>query len=101
MTTAVLELRQVSRVHGKGDAAVTALRAVDLIVTAGQLVAVMGPSGSGKSTLLHLAGGLDSPTDGEVLVQGMSLRGMSRSGLAQLRRRAIGYVFQDFNLVPR
>lgn len=100
MTTPVLELRQVSRVHGKGDATVTALLAVDLVVTAGQLVAVMGPSGSGKSTLLHLAGGLDSPTDGEVRVGGTSLRGMSKSALAQLRRRSIGYVFQDFNLVP-
>ena len=96
----VLELRGVSRVHGIGEAAVRALAAVNLVVNPGELVAVMGPSGSGKSTLLHLAGGLDSPTSGEVLVEGTALSGLSRKQLAQLRRRAVGYVFQDLNLVP-
>ena len=96
----VLELRGVSRVHGMGEAAVRALAEVDLIVHPGELVAVMGPSGSGKSTLLHLAGGLDSPTSGEVFVEGTALSGLSRKQLAQLRRRAVGYVFQDLNLVP-
>ena len=96
----VLELRGVSRVHGIGEAAVRALAAVDLVVNPGELVAVMGPSGSGKSTLLHLAGGLDAPTSGEVLVEGTALSGLSRKQLAQLRRRAVGYVFQDLNLVP-
>jgi len=71
--TPVLELRGVSRVHGSGAAAVEALRDVDLTVQAGELVAVMGPSGSGKSTLLTLAGGLDRPTEGDVLVEGTAL----------------------------
>ncbi len=100
MSDPVLSLRTVSRVHGTGAGEVVALHALDLDVRAGELVAVMGPSGSGKSTLLHLAGGLDQPTSGEVLVEGRSLGGMSKNALAAVRRRAIGYVFQDFNLVP-
>ena len=77
-----------------------ALREVDLSVDAGQMVAVMGPSGSGKSTLLTIAGALETPTAGEVLVAGHPLSAMSRDDRARLRRRAIGYVFQDFNLLP-
>ncbi|MET7969877.1 ABC transporter ATP-binding protein [Micromonospora sp. NPDC005305] len=95
----VLELRAVHRTHGAGEAAVHALRGVSLTVAAGELVAVMGPSGSGKSTLLALAGGLDRPTGGEVVVEGESLGGLSARDLARLRRRRIGYVFQDLNLL--
>ena len=96
----ILELRGVSRTHGTGEGLVHALRGIDLAVGPGELVAVMGPSGSGKSTLLHLAGGLDTPTSGQVVVEGTTLSSLSRAGLAQLRRRAVGYVFQDLNLVP-
>ena len=98
--SAVLEIRDLSRVHGHDEAAVHALRGVSLSVDAGELVAVMGPSGSGKSTLLTIAGGLDSPTSGTVTIEGTVLGSLSRSGLAALRRRSVGYVFQDFNLIP-
>ncbi len=98
--TPVLELRGVTRVFGQGETAVHALRDVDLAVTAGELVAVMGTSGSGKSTLLHLAGGLDTATAGDVVVEGRRLADLGAAGVAALRRRAIGYVFQQFNLVP-
>ncbi len=98
--TTVLELRDVHRTHGTGEAAVHALRGVTLRVRPGELVAVMGPSGSGKSTLLNLAGGLDRPSRGEVHVEGRHLGAMSRRELARLRRHAVGYVFQDLNLLP-
>jgi putative ABC transport system ATP-binding protein len=96
----VLELRDVHRVHGTGEATVHALRGVSLTLRPGELVAVMGPSGSGKSTLLNLAGGLDSPTSGEVWVEGRHLGALSRRDLARVRRRNVGYVFQDLNLLP-
>ncbi len=100
MSAPVLLLSGVTREHRQGDAVVQALRGVDLSVTAGELVAVMGPSGSGKSTLLQLAGGLDTPTAGRVLVEGRDLAGLSRSQVAAVRRRSVGYVFQDLNLLP-
>ena len=96
----VLEMRDVSKVYGRGPSEVSALAGIDLAVAPGALVAVMGPSGSGKSTLLTIAGSLEAPTSGEVLVGGVPLAGMSRDELARLRRRSIGYVFQDFNLLP-
>ena len=96
----VLELRGVSKTYGQEPTTVRALAGVDLSVRAGEMVAVMGPSGSGKSTLLTIAGSLEDPTSGEVLVCGLALAGMPRSRKARLRRRVIGYVFQDFNLLP-
>lgn len=99
-TTPVLELHRVSRSYGTGDATVHALRDVDVVIMPGDFVAVMGPSGSGKSTLLGIAGGLDPASEGEVLIQGTPLTGMGRDELAALRRRTLGFVFQDFNLVP-
>ena len=94
-----LELRKVTKRYGEGDAEVVAVQEVDLSVETGELVAVMGPSGSGKSTLLSIAGTLEDPTSGEVTVGGAPLSTMSRNEKARLRRRSIGYVFQDFNLL--
>jgi putative ABC transport system ATP-binding protein len=95
----LLEMRDASKVYGDGPAEVHALRGVSLSVDEGELVAVMGPSGSGKSTLLTIAGTLEEPTSGEVLVAGTAVGGMSRNDRARLRRRSIGYLFQDFNLL--
>jgi len=94
-----LELRHVSKIFGDGAAEVHALRDVSLAVEPGALVAVMGPSGSGKSTMLTIAGSLEEATSGEVFVAGQSLSEMSRNERARLRRRSIGYVFQNFNLL--
>jgi putative ABC transport system ATP-binding protein len=98
--TRALELRQVSKTYGSGPTEVRAIREVDLAVERGELVAIMGPSGSGKSTLLTIAGSLEEATSGQVLVDGVDLATVSRSDRAKLRRRTIGYVFQDFNLLP-
>jgi putative ABC transport system ATP-binding protein len=96
----LLELHNISKSYGEGATEVHALDDVDLSVDGGHLVAVMGPSGSGKSTLLTIAGSLEEPTSGEVRIEGRSLANMSRNDKARLRRRTIGYVFQDFNLLP-
>ncbi len=96
----VLRITQVHRIHGSGPSGVHALRGISLTVESGELVAVMGPSGSGKSTLLNLAGGLDSPSEGTVEVEGTVLGDLSRRQLAAVRRRRVGYVFQDLNLLP-
>jgi putative ABC transport system ATP-binding protein len=98
--TAALELRSVSKTYDDGRVAVHALIDVDLVVAKAELVAVMGPSGSGKSTLLTIAGSLEEPTSGEVLIAGAELSEMAPDERARLRRRALGYVFQDFNLLP-
>jgi len=97
---AVLQLESVTRVHGAGPTEVTALREVAFASYPGELVAVMGPSGSGKSTLLTLAGGLDTPTSGIVRVESVDLATLGQKGRAAMRRTSIGYVFQDFNLIP-
>jgi putative ABC transport system ATP-binding protein len=95
----VLALSDVTKIYDDGASEVRALDGIDLSVDAGQLVAVMGPSGSGKSTLLTIAGALEAPSTGEVSVGGAPLEPMSANDRARLRRRSIGYVFQDFNLL--
>jgi putative ABC transport system ATP-binding protein len=96
----VLELTSVSKVYGRSPVEVHALSEVTLSVDSGVMVAVMGASGSGKSTLLTIAGSLEDPTSGEVRISGADLSRMSRNAKARLRRRSIGFVFQDFNLLP-
>jgi putative ABC transport system ATP-binding protein len=98
--TPVLRLSGVAQQYGNGETSVTALSGVDLDVERGELVAVMGASGSGKSTLLSIAGGLQTPTAGEVIVEGEYLSSARPRELAALRRRSLGFVFQDFNLIP-
>ncbi len=100
MSEPILRIHEVTRVHGEGEAAVVALAGVSMDVHAGELVAVMGPSGSGKSTLLNVAGGLDATTSGEVFIEGESIGTLKGNELARLRRRRVGFVFQDFNLIP-
>jgi putative ABC transport system ATP-binding protein len=96
----ILRLTDVHRVHGTGPTAVRALDGVSVQVRAGELVAVMGPSGSGKSTLLNLAGALDLPSSGAVEIEGQVTTALRPEQLAALRRRRVGVVFQDLNLIP-
>ena len=100
MTAPLLKLDGVSMHYGHGATAVVALAGIDLEVQRGELVAIMGASGSGKSTLLTIAGGLTQPTGGEVIVGGEWLSELDAGQLATLRRRTLGFVFQDFNLIP-
>ena len=96
----ILETKDLRKVYGSGDTEVRALDGVDLTVEKGEFVAVVGTSGSGKSTLLHMLGGLDRPTSGTVTVDGMELSAMRDEELTIFRRRKIGFVFQNYNLVP-
>ncbi|KAA6186380.1 ABC transporter ATP-binding protein [Thiohalocapsa marina] len=91
----------VTKVYGQGAAAVQALRGVDLSIATGEMVAVMGPSGSGKSTVMNILGCLDAPTSGTYRFRGMDVGAMSRDERALLRRHALGFVFQGFNLLSR
>ncbi|GLY74934.1 ABC transporter ATP-binding protein [Actinoallomurus iriomotensis] len=95
----VLRVRDLYKEHGHHESLVRAVDGIDLDVPTGQMLAVMGPSGCGKSTLLHLLGGLERPTDGEVWLAGRRIDTISERGLARLRRRAVGFVFQAFHLV--
>ena len=96
----VLETRGLKKVFGEGEARVEALRGVDLAVRQGELMAIMGPSGSGKSTLLCLLGGIDLPSEGQVLLEGTDLATLSDDQRTLIRRKRIGFVFQSFNLLP-
>ena len=96
----IIQTENLTKIYGKGTTAVTALDHVNLVVKEGEFVAVMGPSGCGKSTLLHLLGGLDRPSEGQVIIEGTPLAEMSDDRLTEMRRRKIGFVFQFFNLIP-
>ena len=96
----ILETKNLKKVYGSGETAVHALRGINLSVQLGQFVAVVGTSGSGKSTLLHMLGGLDRPTAGEVIVDGKPIFTLKDEELTIFRRRKIGFVFQNYNLVP-
>jgi putative ABC transport system ATP-binding protein len=97
----LIELRGLTKTYGRGDAAFKALRGVDLSIQSGEFVAVMGPSGSGKSTLMNLLGCLDTPTSGNYLFQGIAVEGLGNDQLSLLRRHALGFIFQGFNLLAR
>ena len=97
----LMKLESITKVYGEGDLSVEALRGVDLEVGVGDYLAVMGPSGSGKSTLMHILGLLDTPTSGSYLLDGEEVAGFSRRKLAHLRNQKIGFIFQNFNLLPK
>ena len=96
----IVETENLTKTYQAGDIAVTALDGVDLRVSAGEFVAIIGKSGSGKSTLLHMLGGLDVPTSGSVIVDGNDLPMLDRTQLALFRRRRVGFIFQQYNLIP-
>lgn len=98
--TPVIELKNVWKVYRMGDVEVTALSGLDLTVKPGEFVSIMGPSGSGKSTAMNMIGCLDIPSKGSILLEGKDIAKMSESGLAQVRGRKIGFIFQQFNLIP-
>jgi putative ABC transport system ATP-binding protein len=97
----LIELKRVTKVYRTGDVEVRALRGVDFSVMPGEFVAIMGSSGSGKSTLMNILGCLDRPTAGEYLLDGRPVARLDREGLARVRNRALGFVFQSFNLLAR
>lgn len=96
----MVELRDVGKVYGKGDAAVQALRDVNMKIEDGKFTAIIGKSGSGKSTLMNIIGGLDSPTEGKVYSEGLELTSLSNNELADYRNRTTGFIFQSFYLEP-
>ncbi len=97
----LIHLRSLTKVYGKGDAEFHALRGVDLDISIGEFVAIMGPSGSGKSTLMNLLGFLDTPSGGHYTFQGIPVQGLSKDQRSLLRRHALGFIFQGFNLLAR
>lgn len=100
MNSTVLELAKIERTYGRGETALRVLKGIDLAIRAGEIVALVGPSGSGKSTLLHIAGLLDTPTKGKIMVQGRNASKMSDRERTRLRRDAMGFVYQAHLLLP-
>lgn len=96
----ILSVRNLKKYYNTGENTVKALDGIDLDICKGEFLAVVGTSGSGKSTLLHMLGGLDNPTSGEVIIDGRNISGLSRDELTFYRRRKIGFVFQNYNLLP-
>lgn len=101
MSDSLIELHAITKVYGRGDAAFQALRGIDLTIRKGDFVAIMGPSGSGKSTLMNLLGCLDTPTSGQYLYQDIAVETLDADQRSLLRRHALGFVFQGFNLLSR
>ncbi len=97
----VIEIEKIRKTYGEGECLVEAVRQISLSIREGEFVAIMGPSGSGKSTLLHLLGGLDQPTSGRYILDGVAVDEMDDDSLAEVRNEKIGFVFQQFNLLPR
>ena len=97
---ALIEVKNLSKIYGSGEAEVKALKNINLNIEQGEFVAIVGPSESGKSTLLHLLGGVDKPSSGEVIIKGESIYKLREKELSILRRRKLGFVFQFFNLIP-
>ena len=97
---AIISMNQIRKIYDTGKVKVEALKGIDLSIDAGELVAIVGPSGSGKSTLMNLLGCLDTPTSGEYQLAGENVAGVTRDQLAEIRNRRVGFVFQNFNLLP-
>lgn len=99
--TSVLQAQNVSKIYDMGSTKIEALMGIDIEINKGEFVAIVGKSGSGKSTLMHILGLLDTPTDGEIILNGVNTKGMTEKQLAQVRNEEIGFVFQSFNLLQR
>ena len=100
MAEPIVQIRELTKLYAQGEIQVTALDRISLDIAAGEFLALMGPSGSGKSTLLHIIAGVDRPTSGVCLVQGVNVTGLNESQLADWRNHNVGFIFQTFNLIP-
>lgn len=96
----IVTIRELSKIYQQGEINVTALNRISMEISAGEFLTLMGPSGSGKSTLLHIIAGIDRPTSGKCMVQGIEVTGLNESQLADWRNQNVGFVFQTFNLIP-